>query len=51
MVLPPYYLEVIMLAAPLKTYGSPPRTRIPWLTKVRPSTGSNVGTLHVMMVT
>ena len=25
-----------------------PRIRIPWKTEVRPSTGSNVGTLHVM---
>ena len=26
-----------------------PRTRIPWPTKVGPSTGSNVGTFHAMM--
>ena len=37
--------------APLKKYWAPPRTRIPWLTKVGPSTGSNVGTSHVMMST
>ena len=35
----------------IKTYWSSPRTRIPWLTKVGPPTGSNVGTLHVMMST
>ena len=28
-----------------------PRTRTPWKTKVGPSTGSNVGTLHVMKST
>ena len=33
----------------MKTYWSSPSTRTPWLTKVGPSIGFNVGTLHVMM--
>ena len=43
------YRPTSRVTAPSKTYWSPPRTRTPWPTKVRPSIGSNVGTLHVMM--
>ena len=34
--------------APLKTPWFPPRIRTPWKTKVGPSVGYNVGTLHAM---
>ena len=43
------YRPTSKITAPLRTYWSPPGTRIPWPTKVSPSTGSNVGTLHAMM--
>ena len=39
------------VTAPLKTSWFHPRIRTPWKTKVGPSTGSNVGTLHVMRYT
>ena len=37
------------VTVPSKTYWSPPRTRDPWLTKVGPFIGSNIGTLLIMM--
>ena len=45
------YRPTSKVTSPLKTYWFPPRTRIPLLTKVGPSTDSNVGTLHVMIST
>ena len=43
------YRPTSKVTAPLKTYWSLLRTWTPWLTKVGPSIGSNVVTLHVMM--
>ena len=45
------YKPTSKVIASSKTYWCPPRTKIPWPTKVKPYTGSNVVTLPVMMNT
>ena len=45
------YKPTSKVIAPSKTYWSPPRTKIPWPTKVGPNTGSSVVTSSAMMNT